>query len=140
MKKIILTFIAISIFTLTAKAKSSFSKGKVDVITSLNLGKYKACIEACNACIITCKTCETECIKEKNAKMDKCIQLCKECISACTAASQLMTLNSEHSKEMCLVCAKICENCALECEKHNMDHCKKCATNCRKAAKLCKEM
>jgi hypothetical protein len=27
--------------------------------------------------------------------------------------------------------AKVCEDCAMECEKHDMDHCQQCAKVCR---------
>lgn len=79
------------------------------------------------------------CTKENVVKMARCIQLCEESVVACKASIELMKLNSENAKEMCLVRTKICDKCALECEKMDMDHCKKCATDCRKAAKMCRE-
>ncbi len=102
--------------------------------------KIKNCIDACNTCVASSKKCESMCLKVKDAKMNKCIQLCRETIAACTAASQLMTLNSANSKEICAVTAKICDRCATECEKFSSAHCKECATLCRKAAKMCREM
>lgn len=142
MKKITLLFLAIGLITMAATTKNTFTSGTVNKNSSFNFmdAKYKACIDACNACVASCKNCESMCTKGKDAKMTRCIQLCKECVVACTASSQLMSMNSESAKEMCAICANICDKCATECEKMTSDHCKTCATDCRKAAKMCREM
>ena len=142
MKKIILLLLAIGFISMGA-AKMSFTNDRIEkrVGNKLIIQKYKACIDACNECVRDCKKCEAACVKEKDPKLDRCIKLCKETIASCTAASELMSLNSEYVKEMCGLCAKLCDNCAAECEKFTtMEHCKVCATSCRKASKLCKEM
>jgi hypothetical protein len=72
--------------------------------------------------------------------MARCFQLSIECAAICSAASKLMTLDSESAVAICRECANICDKCATECEKYDMVQCKKCATDCRFTAKLCKEM
>jgi hypothetical protein len=73
--------------------------------------------------------------------MAKCIQLCQESVAICTASVKLMLLNSDHAKELCATCAKVCDKCAAECDNYpTMKECKDCATACRKVSKLCKEM
>lgn len=147
MKRTILLFVVIGFIAATAITKLSFA----NVVASKNVkfelidSKYKACIDACNVCVTSCKNLESMCSKSKDAKMAHCMQLCKECVTVCTAASQLMSLNSESAKEICVTCAKICEKCAAECDKcakecdkSMMKDCTKCATDCRNTAKLCK--
>lgn len=149
MKKIIFLFVAVGFFAITAITKLSLANNVVskNVTFELNDSKYKACIDACNVCVTSCKSLESMCSKSKDDKMARCMQLCKECVSICTASSQLMSLNSESAKEICAICAKICEKCATECEKcakecdkSMMKDCTKCATECRNTAKLCKEI
>jgi hypothetical protein len=106
-----------------------------------NLEKMKTCIDACNHCAAMCNDCASSCLKEKNiGEMARCIQLCMECAEACTAASHLMSLGSDHVKDMCRLCADICKKCSKECAKFTQEHCKKCAEACDKAAELCSQM
>jgi hypothetical protein len=73
--------------------------------------------------------------------MAKCIQLCQESVATCTASVKLMMLNSDYAKDLCATCAKVCNSCAMECEKYpTMKDCKDCAAACRKASKMCSEM
>lgn len=142
MKKMILLFVAIGFIALGATTMSSSANATANknVTNAVAQQKYKACIDACNACVSSCKKVEAMCSKEKDGKMADCMRLCKECVVACVASSQLMTLDSGSSKEMCVICANICDKCATECEKFTADDCKKCAMDCRKAAKMCREM
>jgi hypothetical protein len=139
MKKLIVLMGAICFITMAATTKSptnEFARTNSTVINE----KYKACIEACKASILSSTNCEKACSKMDAKKMAKCIQLCKECVAICKASKQLMTLDSESAKAICKECVRICEKCATECEKHDVAECKKCATDCRKTAKLCNEM
>jgi len=62
------------------------------------------------------------------------------CASICRAAAELMSLGSDYSKQLCKLCAEMCDACAAECEKHDMDHCQDCAKACRKCSAVCREM
>ena len=47
----------------------------------------------------------------------------------------------QYAKQLCSLCADICEECAKECERHtDMDHCQKCAQICHKCAEECRKM
>ncbi len=79
--------------------------------------------------------------QEEDVKMlAKCIQLDMECAAICYAAAQLMSLGSEQAKEICRLCADICEQCGDECGKHQTQHCKECAEACRQCADECRKM
>lgn len=48
---------------------------------------------------------------------------------------------SEFAKQICNLCAEICNAGAVECEKHSqMEHCKKWAEVCRKFSVECSNM
>jgi hypothetical protein len=90
--------------------------------------KYDECLEACIECLKACNTCFDACLREDDIKMMAgCIQLDRACADACAFAIQAMTTNSPFVKEICRLCADICESCARECAKHDHEHCKKCA-------------
>ena len=72
--------------------------------------------------------------------MAQCIQIDMECAAVCYATAQLMSLGSDKAKQLCAICADICEKCAAECAKHKTDHCQECADMCRKCAEECRRM
>lgn len=72
--------------------------------------------------------------------MVHCIQLDMECSVLCSAAAQLMSLGSDRAKEICGICAGICEACGNECSKHDNEHCRECAAACLKCAEECRRM
>jgi len=102
---------------------------------------YKNCIEACLKCAAICNHCASSCTEEEDVKMmAKCIQLDTECAALCYAAAQLMSLGSEKAKEICLLCAALCEQCGAECGKHQMEHCIECSQACKLCAEECRKM
>ncbi|MEO6302589.1 MAG: hypothetical protein ABIP51_05415 [Bacteroidia bacterium] len=139
MKKLILVFATIGLISMAATTKLYLSKDKAIVKNELKSEKYKACIDACNTCIASCKKVEKTC-SANSSKMAECEKLCKECVTACTKAVKCMKSDSKDTKNECTECAKVCEKCVTECDKYDMTDCKKCATNCRVAAKHCSEM
>lgn len=103
--------------------------------------KYKACIEACNSCAAACSHCAIECLNEDQvSQLTRCIQLDIECAAICRSASELMSLDSEYSVQLCNMCAKACSACAEECDIHDMEHCRQCAEACRHCADACRKM
>jgi hypothetical protein len=103
--------------------------------------KYKACIQACNSCAVACSHCAIECLNEDQVnEMIRCIQLDIECAAMCRSASELMSIGSEHSLQLCRMCANVCSACAEECEMHDVEHCRQCAEACRKCADECNQM
>lgn len=107
----------------------------------MNYKYYKNCIDACVECAAVCNYCASMDLREKEVgMMAKCMQLNMECAAICTAAAQLMSLGSEHAKELCKLCAQLCKECGDECAKHDNAHCKECAEACRKCEQVCKEI
>jgi len=72
--------------------------------------------------------------------MGACIRTDMECAAICYAAAQLMSFDSSRAKEVCRICADICDACAAECSKHQEEHCRACAEACRKCAEECRRM
>ena len=104
--------------------------------------KYQACIATCIASVVLCNECTNECLNEQDVRMlTHCIRLNHECASVCRLAIEAITGGSEFVKQICSLCAEICNACASECEKHgHMAHCKLCAEACRQCAKECLQM
>ena len=102
---------------------------------------YKECITACLECAAVCNHCASSCLKEEDVNMmAKCIQLDMECAALCYATAQLMSLGSDKAKEVCLICAEMCDDCGTECGQHDMVHCQECSKICLRCAEICREM
>jgi hypothetical protein len=52
MKKLIVLMAAICFVTMAATTKLSTKNASVNITTTLVNEKYKACIDACNACVV----------------------------------------------------------------------------------------
>ena len=104
--------------------------------------KYQSCIDACNRCAESREFCATSCLRERDVKMlERCIQLNRKCASICYSASQIMSMDGEHTKQICNVCADICDARAEGCEKHKqMNHCQQCAQACTTCSEECRKM
>jgi hypothetical protein len=72
--------------------------------------------------------------------MARCIALDMQCAAICYAAAELMSLDSSKAKELCEICAQICEECGKECQKHQNEHCQECAKACMACAQECRQM
>lgn len=103
--------------------------------------KWKSCIDACLQCAAVCNHCASSCTKEDDVKMmARCIELDMQCSAICYASAQLMSMGSEQAKELCSICAMICEACGEECSKHQTEHCQECAQMCKTCAGECRRM
>lgn len=101
----------------------------------------QSCLDACNACADACDSCATACLREQNIEtMARCIALDMDCAATCRLAAGFMSRGSEFSRELCRLCADVCQACGEECGKHPMDHCQACATLCRRCAAECRKM
>lgn len=66
-------------------------------------------MEACIACATTCNHCAISCLEEKEVQhLTKGIRLDLECAAIFKAAAELMSVESSYSKEICQLCATIC--------------------------------
>ena len=101
--------------------------------------QYKSCVDACNACADACDHCSTACLQESDVKsMARCIALDIDCAAICRLAAGYMSRGSECAKQVCTLCAEVCERCGEECAKHQHPHCQECAQACRRCAEECR--
>ncbi|KAF1680275.1 four-helix bundle copper-binding protein [Bacillus sp. SKDU12] len=102
---------------------------------------FEACIEASIDCMQACNYCFTKCLEESaQHNLSGCIRLDRECADICALAVKAMQTDSPFVKEICALCADICEACGTECEKHEHDHCQACAMSCFRCAEQCRSM
>jgi hypothetical protein len=105
--------------------------------------KYQTCIDACCICCEACESCCTACLSDQKnvGTMTRCIMLARDCANLCSTAICLMSRGSEYAKQICNVCADICDACAVECEKFSSkEECKQCADACKKCAQECRNI
>lgn len=110
------------------------------IVTNMN-DKYQNCIAACQRCAQACMECMMLCLNEEDVKnRRKCIGTLLECSSICEKAACFMAFDAQFAKEMCLLCAAICERCAKECSMFKDDHCIKCENMCKACYDECMKM
>jgi len=88
--------------------------------------QFTHCYDACN-------------IEKNKSELEMCMMLDQDCADICRLTGQLFERNSPSAERFLEWCAKICEDCAAECEKHPYEHCRQCATACRHCAGMCLE-
>ncbi|GAA0854284.1 MULTISPECIES: four-helix bundle copper-binding protein [Paenibacillus] len=103
--------------------------------------QYQKCIEECIRCMMVCNHCYNACLDEENvAMMTKCIRLDRQCADICAFAAHAMSTNSVYAREICSICADVCEECGTECKMHDVKHCQECAEACFRCAEACRAM
>lgn len=110
------------------------------IVTELT-NKYQKCIDACKRCAQACDECFTLCLDEKDVKArTNCVKTLVECASICNLAACSMARDSQFAKDICTLCATICDQCATECAMFKDDHCVICANECKSCATDCRTM
>jgi hypothetical protein len=110
------------------------------VVTELT-NKYQKCIDACNKCAQACEECMTLCLRGNDVQSKvSSIALQIECAAICRQSSCFMSMDAQYAKNLCALCADICDKCATECGKHKDDHSTKCAAECKACATECRSM
>lgn len=102
----------------------------------MSLEKYRKCIDACLECVKECKSCIGECLEGLNADdMASLIKVQTNCAAITLLSVDFMSNGSDFVNPLCKLCAEVCIDCAVECEKYiHLEHCKRCAIVCRKSA------
>lgn len=100
-------------------------------------------------CITSCWECRNECQKMlfnhclqqdgEHVKADH-LKLMTDCIQICQIAADFMIRNSRFYKDICEVCAIICDACAKSCESLNDKEMDQCAKACRSCAESCRSV
>jgi len=123
------------------KPKNHEEEILMPTIVETSVQQNQTCIVACNKCMQACEQCLTSCIKEPDAQARAtCINLLRDCIDICALSARFMSRNSANSKQLCNLCATICDACAAECAKFQDTHCKQCADECHNCANECRKM
>ncbi len=106
----------------------------------------RECIDACSECAQACTICADACLSEKHVEsLVKCIRLDLDCADVCRVTAQLLTRPSHRDapalKAQLEACIQICKACADECAGHgSMEHCRMCAQICRDCVLACERM
>lgn len=110
------------------------------VVTNVT-DKYQKCIDACNICAQACNECFMLCLNEPDVgARTKCIAGLVECAGICKLSACFMSADAQHAKELCTLCATICDACGKECGMFKDNHCSKCSDICKACAAECKSM
>ena len=91
-------------------------------------------------------SCADSCMAEAQAaggNMTQCVRLCLDASDICEATARLGTRRTGDDqpilRELLELCARMCEQCAAECERHDHEHCRLCAQICRECADDCRK-
>lgn len=98
----------------------------------------KACLDACNLCATECGNCFSHMVGKEST--NACPACCVECVAVCRLCADAIARNSPFVKEICKLCADVCDWCAKQCGAHEMEHCKRCAEACLQCAAACRNM
>ena len=96
------------------------------------------CIDACNLCATECGNCFAHMVGTESN--NDCPACCIECSAVCRLCADAIARNSPFAKQICKLCADICDWCEKQCDAHDMDHCKRCADACRRCAVACRAL
>ena len=100
--------------------------------------KNTAMIQACLECFTACNYCIYKCMEMADKHHLRCISLCSDCAEICALCAKLGIKMSEYSHHLMNLCADICFECAIECDKFpEHEHCRNCAETCKKCAQEC---
>ncbi len=63
-----------------------------------------------------------------------------DCADVCQVAATFMMRGSHRHIEMCAVAARICRDCAEQCDGTNVEQLRKCVEACRACEANCREL
>lgn len=102
--------------------------------------EMKSCIEACQRCHAAClQTAMQHCLEMGGSHTEpRHLRLMLACAEVCRAAAALMLIGSPSHQSQCDLCARICEECAADCER--IGGMEDCVAACRACAEQCRQM
>jgi hypothetical protein len=98
------------------------------------------CISACLECHRTCTEMASDhCLERGGPHVEpKHFRTMLACAEICGASAQMMMLQSPYHHALCMLCARICEDCADSCRA--LDGMEACVKACERCAVSCREM
>jgi hypothetical protein len=116
-----------------ARLASALNARGIIMTTQMMSKEVQQCVEACRECQKCCVALETS-----GGVDSKTIQTAKDCAEMCQMCSNFAIRDSQFSSDMRRLCAEICNNCAVACEKMSRSSiAKDCAAACRRCADAC---
>ena len=99
--------------------------------------KMTECIDACLDCHKVCLgMAMTHCLETGGEHVKpQHFRLMFDCATICATTADFMMHKSQFHREMCGLCANVCEACATDCEK--LDGMEECVEACIACAKSC---
>lgn len=122
-----------TIATLNQTLKNAF-KGLTD--------EMQQCINNCQECHRICEQLIPYCLSQGGMHSEpRHIQTLLTCADICRTSAHFMMWNSDLHSKVCGVCAEVCLQCAVDCERMSDDKMMKlCAEVCRRCAASCEKM
>lgn len=102
--------------------------------------EMKSCIDACQRCHAVClQTAMQHCLPLGGRHTEPThFRLMMACAEVCRTAVALMLIGSPSHILQCDTCAKLCEECAIDCER--IGDMEECVAACRACAEECRQM
>jgi hypothetical protein len=100
------------------------------------------------SCIDSCRNCADECDKLRKDlspgrptdRNPLCRPIAANCAQFCRTTAGFMERGSTLVKEICGMCAQICDACVLECKHEASEHVPNCIGACRDCANECRRV
>src|SRR5262249_33707093 len=107
---------------------------------TMHTNEMTACIEACQRCSAAClQTAMHHCLEVGGKHTEpKHFRLMMACVEVCRTSAALMMIGSPSHLMQCDLCARICEECATDCER--IGGMQECVQACRACAEECRQM
>lgn len=102
--------------------------------------EMKECIEHCRACELVCLSMATgHCLEKggRHVEPDH-LRTMIVCARVCALAAEVMTTNSTLHRQVCAVCADICDACISSCR--DLDEMEECIHACERCKDSCDRM
>lgn len=102
--------------------------------------EMQRCIDACVRCHEVClHAATTDCLQWGGAHASPAhITLMLDCALICQLAADFMLRNSPRHRDLCGLCAELCDDCSDECA--GLGKMDECVEICRECAVVCEEM
>jgi len=104
----------------------------------------QACIDDCASCHAACTQAVQYCLERGGKHADpQHIRLMLDCAEICATGADFMLRRSDLHPYVCGVCAQVCTECAVSCERiggNDDTQLRECARTCRRCAQSCFEM
>lgn len=99
-----------------------------------------ACINDCNQCHLVCLTMATGYCLEKGGHhiAPEHLRAMLVCAEICRTAAYVLITGSTLHRQMCAVCADMCDACMTSC--HDLDGMEECIKACKRCKSSCEEM